>query len=208
MVETSNLAYAYENGQELSFPDIGLSEGEHLLVIGPSGVGKTTLLYLMAGLLLPSKGKVSIAGTELSSLSRREMDKFRGEQIGLIFQQYHFIKSLNVSDNLSLRQSFPKNVNDKERRNQLTERLGLAEHLHKKVTALSQGQQQRLSIALGLIHRPKIIFADEPTSNLDDVNCAKVIDLLKEEAEICKSSLLIITHDLRVMSHFKNKVVL
>ncbi len=208
MVRTSNLEYAYENGQELAFPDIELVPGEHLLVIGPSGVGKTTLLYLMAGLLPPLKGSVSIDGTELNSLTRREMDKFRGEHIGLIFQQYHFIKSLNVSDNLQLRQSFPKNTSDRQRRQELAKRLGLSEHLNKKVTALSQGQQQRLSIALGLIHKPKIVFADEPTSNLDDANCSKVIDLLKEEAEISKSSLLIITHDLRVMSHFQNRVML
>ncbi len=208
MIKTSNLTYAYQDGQELTFPNIELPAGEHLLIIGPSGVGKTTLLYLMAGLLPPSNGTISISGTELNSLSRRELDKFRGEQIGLIFQQYHFIKSLNLSENLRLRQSFPRNINDIQRREQLTERLGLSEHRSKKVTELSQGQQQRLSIALGLIHRPKIVFADEPTSNLDDENCIKVIELLKEEAEICDSSLLIITHDQRVKSHFKNQVVL
>lgn len=208
MINISDLTYAYKNEQELSFPDINLMPGEHLLVIGPSGVGKTTLLYLMAGLLPPLSGTVSIAGTELTSLSRREMDRFRGEHIGLIFQQYRFIKSLNVSDNLRLRQSFPKNLNDKRRRQEITERLGLTDHLNKKVSSLSQGQQQRLSIALGLIHKPNIIFADEPTSNLDDENYVKVIELLKEEAEICKSSLVIITHDKRVMSHFQNRVEL
>ncbi len=208
MIKTSNLKYAYDDGLELTFPDIELPTGEHLLVIGPSGVGKTTLLYLMAGLLPPSAGTISISGTALSSLSRRELDKFRGEQIGLIFQQYHFVKSLNLFDNLRLRQSFPRDLNDRQRREQLTERLGLSEHRNKKVSELSQGQQQRLSIALGLIHRPKLVFADEPTSNLDDENCVKVIELLKEEAEICDSSLLIITHDQRVKSHFKNQVTL
>ena len=208
MVSTSDLTYAYKNEQELSFPDIHLDAGKHLLIIGPSGVGKTTLLYIMAGLLPPLRGSVSIAGTSLNSLTRREMDRFRGEHIGLIFQKYHFIKSLNVSDNLSLRQSFPTNLNDRQRRIELSERLGLSDLLNKKVTELSQGQQQRLSIALGLIHKPKIIFADEPTSNLDDMNCVKVIDLLKEEARICNSSLVIITHDLRVMSHFQNRVEL
>jgi len=208
MVKTSDLTYAYENGQKLRFPDVDVTPGEHLLIIGPSGIGKSTLLYLIAGLLPPLEGKVSIAGTALHSLNKRQINQFRGKNIGLIFQQYHFIRSLNVADNLRLRQSFPTNSNDKQRRHELAERLGLSAHLNKKVSALSQGQQQRLSIALGLIHKPKIILADEPTSNLDDSNCIKVIDLLKEEAKICKSSLFIITHDFRVKSHFKNSIAL
>jgi len=208
MIKTLDLKYAYDNGEKFSFPDIDLKPGEHSLVLGPSGIGKTTLLYLMAGLLQPTSGTVSIDGTELNSLSRTEIDTFRGEHIGLIFQQYHFVKSLNVSDNLRLRQSYPKASNDKTRRLELVERLGLTEHLNKNVTNLSQGQQQRLSIALGLIHKPKIILADEPTSNLDDKNCDKVIELLKEEAAICNSSLVIITHDFRIKSHFKNQIIL
>ena len=208
MIQTLNLTYSYNDGKPFSFPNVDLKPGEHSIILGPSGIGKTTLLYLMAGLLQPTKGTVSISGTELNSLARNEIDKFRGENIGLIFQQYHFIKSLNVSDNLRLRQSYPKNSNDKTRRLELAERLGLTEYLNKKVITLSQGQQQRLSIALGLIHRPKLILADEPTSNLDDKNCDKVIELLKEEAEICNSSLVIITHDHRVKSHFQNQIIL
>jgi putative ABC transport system ATP-binding protein len=208
MIKTSQLTYAYENGHEFTFPDVDLTPGEHMLILGPSGIGKTTLLYLMAGLLPPSGGTISIDGNKLQSMSRRTLDQFRGEHIGLIFQHYHFIKSLNVADNLRLRQSYPKNAVDIQRRTELAERLGLSEHLNKKVTALSQGQQQRLAIALGLIHKPKIIFADEPTSNLDDVNCEKVIQLLKDEAKISKSSLVIITHDHRITSHFQNQIAL
>lgn len=208
MVKTARLTYAHQNESAMVFPNIDLVAGEHLLVIGPSGVGKTTLLYLIAGLLPSLQGTISVAGTELNSLTRREMDQFRGENIGIIFQQYHFIKSLSVAENIDLRQSFPKKINHKKRRNELLERLGLTKHMNKNVEALSQGQQQRLCIALGLIHRPKIILADEPTSNLDDVNCVKVIELLKEEAKICKSSLVIITHDKRVMSHFQNTILL
>lgn len=208
MVQTTDLKYAYDGGQTLSFPNLELPAGEHLLIIGPSGVGKTTLLHLLSGLLPPAQGTIRIGETELTALNRKELDQFRGSHMGIVFQQYHFIKSLTVSENMKLRQSYPQNVEDKQRRNLLSERLGLADFSSKKVTELSQGQRQRLSIALGLIHQPKIVFADEPTSNLDDENCDKVVQLLKDEAEICKSSLVIITHDQRVKSHFKNQVVL
>lgn len=208
MVTTSNLTYSYNGSKTLTFPDVDLTPGEHLLILGPSGIGKTTLLYLMSGLLPAVDGSIYIDGDKLNSMSRRKMDQFRGKNIGLIFQQYHFIKSLNVEENLRLRQSFPVSAVDKQRTDELIERLGLSDHRQQKVTSLSQGQQQRLSIALGLIHKPKVIFADEPTSNLDDSNCDRVISLLKEEAEISKSSLVIITHDQRIKSHFKNQVVL
>lgn len=208
MVKTSNLTYSYNGSETLTFPDVDLTPGEHLLILGPSGIGKTTLLYLMSGLLPAVDGSIYIDGDKLNSMSRRKMDQFRGKNIGLIFQQYHFIKSLNVEENLRLRQSFPVSAVDKQRTDELIERLGLSDHRQQKVTSLSQGQQQRLSIALGLIHKPKVIFADEPTSNLDDSNCDRVISLLKEEAEISKSSLVIITHDQRIKSHFKNQVVL
>ncbi|MEL6305836.1 MAG: ATP-binding cassette domain-containing protein, partial [Bacteroidota bacterium] len=174
MVQTADLSYAYADGQTLSFPNLELPAGEHLLIIGPSGVGKTTLLHLLSGLLPPAQGTIRIGETELTALNRKELDQFRGARMGIIFQQYHFIKSLTVSENMRLRQSYPQNAEDKQRRSLLSERLGLADCSSKKVTELSQGQRQRLSIALGLIHKPKIVFADEPTSNLDDENCAKV----------------------------------
>ncbi len=208
MVKTAGLNFAYPEEQSFNFPDIDLIPGEHLLILGPSGIGKTTLLHLLSGILPASSGKIVIDTTEITALDRKSLDKFRGANVGLIFQQYHFIKSLNVDENLQLRQHFPKRIKDNERRHRLAERLGLSGQLKKKVTQLSQGQQQRLAIAQGVIHQPKVVFADEPTSNLDDSNCNNVVQLLKDEADISKSSLVIITHDQRVSQHFSNQIVL
>lgn len=208
MVSTAELEYNYPEGPEFAFPDINLPSGEHLLILGPSGVGKTTLLYLLAGLLVPRKGSIRIGNTPLDSLGRRQLDKYRGEHIGLVFQKYHFIGALNVEENLRLRQGRGGGKEAKKRRMALVNRLGMNDLLNKKVTELSQGQQQRLAIALGIIHMPQLVLADEPTANLDNGNCEKVIGLLKEEAEISKSSLVIITHDFRVMEHFENRIEL
>ena len=208
MMTTTDLAYAYPNVPPIQFPDLHLASREHLLILGPSGVGKTTLLYLLAGLLVPMKGSLNLNGIEYAKLSRKKMDRFRGETIGMIFQKYHFVTALSVDENLRLRQGLSSGNTGKSRRKELIERLGLSGLEGKKPHRLSQGQQQRLAIALGIIHQPKVILADEPTANLDDKNCEKVIALLKEEATICGSSLIIITHDSRVIKHFQNRIEL
>lgn len=208
MIETRDLKFSYPKDQSFTFPDIHLAPEEHLLVLGPSGVGKTTLLNLLSGILPAASGTITIDGVQLTSLNRESLDEFRGANIGLVFQQYHYVKSLTVEENLKLRQYFPKKIIDRTRRLAMAERLGLSPLLHKKIIHLSQGQQQRLSIALGLIHQPKVVLADEPTSNLDDSNCERVLSLLKEEAQLCGSSLVIITHDKRVTAYFKNQMVL
>ena len=208
MVTTRNLHFQYPTSSSFSFPDIELVPKQHLVILGPSGVGKTTFLHLLSGILPASQVMIYGDGTDITSLGRKALDTFRGEHIGLIFQQYYFVKALNVEENLRLRQFYPKKLKEDDRLYAIAERLDLTHQLKKKVQQLSQGQQQRLSIALGVIHRPKVIFADEPTSNLDDANCSRVLGLLKEEADLCGSSLVIITHDQRVSKHFKNHIVL
>ncbi len=210
MIRTHALQFTYQDveNQTLYFPDIDLSAKEDLLILGASGVGKTTFIHLLAGLLPPKGGKIFIDDTFLNKLTRKQLDYFRGQHIGLIFQRAYFIRSLSVLENLTLREKLSKKKSDPQRKEELIQQLGLSNLQNKRIHQLSEGQQQRLSIALGVVHSPKVILADEPTSNLDDVNCEKVISLLKKEARICKSNLVIITHDQRVKSHFNNHIIL
>ena len=206
MLETKNLRFKYDNNLELNFPDIKTSK-ENLLILGASGVGKTTFLHLLSGLLKPMNGEIDLLGTKISKLKMSEMDRFRGKNIGIVFQKPHFINSLTVKENLQLAQYISKK-SDKNRIQSLLERLGIEDKANKKTQNLSQGEKQRVSIALAIVNSPKLILADEPTSSLDDLNCDKVINILKNQASKYKAKLIIITHDYRLKKHFKNTLSL
>ncbi|SIO48133.1 ABC transporter ATP-binding protein [Chitinophaga niabensis] len=202
MLYTRNLAYAYPNGRTLRFPDMECAEGNVLLITGGSGVGKTTLLHLLAGLLKPSGGEVQVAGTAIQSLKSGAMDAFRGKHIGIIYQQSHFIAALSVKENLLLAKK------DHTRLLELSQKLGIQSLLHKKPTQLSQGEQQRASITRALIQSPQLLLADEPTASLDDDNCIAVAKLLAAQAAEQKAALLIVTHDNRLKQLFANHITL
>lgn len=206
MLETKNLRFKYDNNLELNFPDIKTSK-ENLLILGASGVGKTTFLHLLSGLLKPIIGEINLLGTKISKLKMSEMDRFRGKNIGIVFQKPHFINSLTVKENLQLAQYISKK-SDKNRIQSLLESLGIEDKANKKTQNLSQGEKQRVSIALAIVNSPKLILADEPTSSLDDLNCDKVINILKNQASKYKAKLIIITHDYRLKKHFKNTLSL
>lgn len=206
MLETKNLRFKYDNNLELNFPDIKTSK-ENLLILGASGVGKTTFLHLLSGLLKPMNGEIDLLGTKISKLKMSEMDRFRGKNIGIVFQKPHFINSLTVKENLQLAQYISKK-SDKNRIQSLLENLGIEDKANKKTQNLSQGEKQRVSIALAIVNSPKLILADEPTSSLDDLNCDKVINILKNQASKYKAKLIIITHDYRLKKHFKNTLSL
>jgi len=209
MITTKGLTFKYNQNQNLfRFPDIELSESENLLVLGKSGVGKTTFLHLLAGLIKPESGSITINQTEINTLSPQKLDTFRGQQIGLVFQSNHAIRSLTVLENLKARLYFSKNPIQVAAIEALLKDLDLLELKHRNINELSVGQLQRLGIGMAVIHNPKLILADEPTSSLDDENCSAVIELLFKQAQKNKASLIVITHDHRVKPYFQNSITL
>ena len=207
MIKTESLKFSYDGKKYFDFPDINLDSGENLLIIGNSGIGKTTLLHLLAGILKPESGSINFSGTDISKFSDTELDKYRGDNIGIVFQKSHFISSLTINENLKLAQylSHSKTSGDAKK---ILESLNIKDKYQQKPHQLSEGEKQRASIALALINSPSLILADEPTSSLDDFNCNNVIKLLKKQASDFGAQLLVITHDSRLKKHFKKSIKL
>lgn len=208
MLQTTDLHYTYPNGPSFAFPDVKVNREEVLLILGRSGSGKTTLLHLLAGLMAPTSGGVSIDNTALSSLSGSRMDAFRGKHIGLVFQQPLFIRSVNVMYNLQLARTLAGLEADENRATQLLEELGMADRASQLPQSLSIGERQRVSIARALMTSPGLLLADEPTSALDDDNCHRVAELLQGAATRHGAALVIVTHDRRLKDRFTNTVEL
>lgn len=208
MLQTKNLSYDYNAATRLTFPDIHCQDGEHCLLLGASGCGKTTLLHLLGGLLSPKEGTVQVNDTILSQLSMAQLDKFRGKEIGIIFQKSHFVRALTVEENLLLAQQLAGVQPNKQRIEELLGRLNIQHKIKAKTSALSQGEQQRVAIARALVNQPAVILADEPTSALDDVNTEQVIQLLTEQATAVNATLLVVTHDNRLKGRFAKQILL
>lgn len=208
MLSVQQLAFSYNSVLNFQFDDFSCQAGQGLLILGESGVGKTTLLHLLAGLLSPKTGHIFIGDTDIAQLSTTQLDAFRGKNIGLVFQKTHFVASLSVLENLLMAQYLAGNPQDKKAINTLAQQLNIADQLPKKTHELSQGQQQRLAIARALVNQPKIVLADEPTSSLDDKNCANVVALLKQQAAEANAALIIVTHDYRLKKEFDNQLSL
>ncbi len=206
MLESSSLSYAYPEGPELKFPDFSVSSDGRLLIIGESGSGKTTLLQILAGILPPDSGEVKVAHQSLYRMSRAQRDRFRGRQIGLVFQKSLFIQSLTVSQNLQAAAYFAGKTLKNGREVDLLKRLNILDKKASLPQNLSVGEQQRAGIALALINQPQLILADEPTSALDDVHAKAVYELLTEEASRLESALVIVTHDQRLKDKIQQTI--
>lgn len=180
-----------------------VKSGEFVAVIGPSGSGKSTLLAVSAGLDKADSGTVLLDGISLFDKSEDELAKIRGEQIGFVFQNFQLIKTLNALENVSLPLALTTNLSEKlihEKAMYWLEKVGIAHRAHNFPSQLSGGEEQRVAIARSFIHRPKLLFADEPTANLDKKNGENIMSLLKQLNKDRKSTLLVVTHDPKVAS--------
>jgi putative ABC transport system ATP-binding protein len=209
MIRIERLRFGYRNGDDvLRLDEFVLEPQSDVLVVGPSGCGKTTLLHLIAGLLLPGSGRVIVDGQDLSELSPPARDRFRGQHIGIVLQQFHLLPTLTTIQNLLVAQTIAGLRADRTAAHSMLNALGVDERVHAYPHELSVGQQQRVAIARALVNRPKLLLADEPTSNLDDEACASVADLLLGTAQGQGVSLLIATHDSRLKSRIARQLAL
>ncbi len=209
LIKTEKLNFLYPSSkEEFSFPDIQLDKGENLLLTGKSGSGKTTLLHLLSGILIPTGGFVVIDNVSTGVLKAHEMDKFRGKKIGLIFQENYFIESLSVINNLSYTSTLCGLRPDMVHIENLLRELDINGLSWKKPGQLSRGELQRFSIARALVNNPVVMLADEPTSSLDDDNCKRFVDLIKQVSVSYSLSLIVATHDRRLKTEFNHSIML
>ena len=208
MLQTKSIQFAYNTDTSFKFPDIDCTNGEAHLITGSSGKGKTTLLHLLAGILKPTAGSISINDTDITTLKAKKLDHYRGQYIGMVYQQSHFVASLSVLDNVMLAQYLSGRKKNSKQVSALLDSLGIEKQKYKKPSQLSIGQQQRVSIARALINNPALLLADEPTSSLDDENCFVVAKLLQEQAIQFNTALVIVTHDSRLKQIFHQSTAL
>ena len=188
--------YTGDTGPIVAVDDVSVSveAGEFVAVVGPSGCGKTTLLLVAGGLLRPEDGEVNLDGTDPYSLSGEQRARFRAEQIGFVFQQFHLVPYLNVLDNVMAPALVTGETSARERAETLVERFGLTDRLGHRPGQLSTGERQRVALARALLNEPRVILADEPTGNLDGDNSEQVLQALKAFTDE-GGAVLLVTHD-------------
>lgn len=201
MITAENLHRSYTIGHKTVEVLHGLSlhikRGEKVFLCGPSGAGKTTLMYTLAGLEQPQQGKVFVSGEDIYAMNLRRRALFRNKTMGFIFQNYMLMPELTALENASLATAIAGREAT-ERVKGLLERVGLGDRMDHLPNELSGGEQQRVAIARALAHDPELIFADEPTGNLDSRNGRQILDLLFELADESKKTLVIVTHDAQI----------
>src|ERR1700746_2511345 len=193
LVQVENLEKRFDEVRALKQVSFEVEPGEWIAIMGPSGSGKTTLINILGGLDHPTAGRVVVDGLEIGNLGERELTRYRADKIGFVFQQFHLVPYLTALENVMLAQYF-HSVTDEKQASEALHRVGLGDRLTHLPAQLSGGEQQRVAIARALINQPKLILADEPTGNLDEVNERIVIEIFRK---LHKSghTILMVTHD-------------
>jgi ABC-type lipoprotein export system ATPase subunit len=198
MIETHDLHRGYRIGKKsievLHGVNLSIAKGEKVFLCGPSGAGKTTLLYTLAGLEKPERGIVRIAGTDLYSLGRKAQAKFRNQSIGYVFQNYHLLPELTAVENVAVPGAIAGSNRTEEALIAL-ERVGLKERADHLPAEMSGGEQQRVAIARAIVNQPAVLFADEPTGNLDSNTSKEIMEILLKLADEHGVTLIVVTHD-------------
>jgi len=208
MLAVRGLIHRYGEQQVLRVEDWSVPSGARAVVLGPSGSGKSTLLHVLAGLLRPSAGEVSVFDQDLLALKGSAIDRWRGRNVGIVLQALHLVRHLTVRANLRLAQYLAGLPQDDAAVDRALGALGVADKAARRPEALSQGEQQRVAIARAIVNGPKLLLADEPTSNLDDEAAERAVGLLIAEAERSAATLVVVTHDARVKRHFQHTLAL
>lgn len=198
MIQTRGLTYRYPDGPALVFPDVDVAQGAVLLLSGPSGCGKSTWLALVAGLVAPASGALTVANQPLAALKKIAADAWRAGAVGFLPQKLHLSAALTVHQNLALAQWAAGQPEDAVRIQAALQSLGVQELARRKPGQLSGGQAQRVALARAVLLQPKVILADEPTASLDDEAAADAVGLLLSTAKTHHATLVIATHDARI----------
>ncbi len=204
---SANLTYRFANGVELRFPDIDIGQGEILLLRGPSGSGRSTWLALAAGLLRATRGAMTVAGQDLGALKAVATDAWRARAIGFLPQRLHLSEALSVAGNLAMAQWGAGVPEDRAAIDGALASLDLTGLANRKPRQLSGGQAQRVALARAVLLSPKVILADEPTASLDDASAHSALTLLQASAQRCGATLVIATHDARVVQALPQAIV-
>ena len=192
----------------LNHLSVDFARGEMTAIMGPSGSGKSTLMHCMAGLDQPTSGKVMVEGLEVSSMNQRQLTRFRREQIGFIFQSFNLVPTLSAEENILLPLQIAKKPIDRAWFDKVVSVVGLQQRLSHRPSQLSGGQQQRVACARAIMARPSVIFADEPTGNLDSRTSREVLGFLKHSVHEYGQTIVMVTHDPRAASYADRVLVL
>lgn len=198
-------SFSQPDGSELpilDIPEFSVDAGNQVVLVGRSGCGKTTLLHVIAGISRPTAGRVKIDGWDIALMAESEVDQFRAERIGYVYQTFNLLPSFTALENVLLGMTFGRLRADRERVKALLKRVGLEHRLTHKPPMLSVGEQQRVAVARALANRPQLILADEPTANVDVGNQQQIIDLLRETCQEENVALILVTHAPEVAEQF------